>query len=171
VRDEVFVPDSKPRARPPGPKLTAPLIMTIVVLTIAANNLNLILPTMIVRALDAFATGQLVLGTLVVEFLAVATGIVFFTYLQNSTQTYATGRVARDRRTTLVAKLAAQDLAYIQRTTTAKLLTNLTSDVDAVKLFVSQAVWVIVSSVFLILSAATSHSGELDDREIEWRDL
>ena len=38
--------------------------------------------------------------------------------------------------------------------TTAKLLTNLTSDVDAVKLFVSQAVGSLVSSVFLILGAS-----------------
>jgi ATP-binding cassette subfamily B protein len=54
----------------------------------------------------------------------------------------------------VAAKLATQDLAYIQRTTTAKLLTNLTSDVDAVKLFVAQAVASLVSSVFLILGAS-----------------
>jgi ATP-binding cassette subfamily B protein len=149
-----------PPAAPAGPKLTsllkpyAPLITTIVVLTIAANSLNLIVPKIIARAIDTFATNRLVVGTLVVEFLAVAIGIFFFTYLQNIAQTYASERVARDLRTKLVAKLATQDLAYIQRTTTAKLLTNLTSDVDAVKLFVSQAVGSLVSSVFLILGAS-----------------
>jgi ATP-binding cassette subfamily B protein len=154
------VPDSKTSGRPAGPQLTAllkpyaRLIVTIVVLTIAANSLNLIVPKMIARAIDTFATGQLVLRTLVVEFLAVALGIFFFTYLQYIAQTYASERVARDLRTTLVAKLATQDLAYIQRTTTARLLTNLTSDVDAVKLFVSQAVGSLVSSVFLILGAS-----------------
>jgi ATP-binding cassette, subfamily B, bacterial len=154
------VPDSKPTPGPAGPKLTAllgpyaPLIVTIVVLTIAANGLNLIVPKMIARAIDTFATSQLVLGTLVAEFLAVAIGIFFFTYLQNIVQTYASERVARDLRTKLVAKIATQDLAYIQRATTARLLTNLTSDVDAVKLFVSQAVGSLVSSVFLILGAS-----------------
>jgi len=154
------VPDSKLTAGPAGPKLTAllkpyaPLILTIVVLTIAANGLNLIVPKMIARAIDTFATSQLGLGTLVVDFLAVAIGIFFFTYLQNIVQTYASERVARDLRTKLVAKLATQDLAYVQRTTTARLLTNLTSDVDAVKLFVSQAVGSLVSSVFLILGAS-----------------
>jgi len=79
------VPDSKLTPGPAGPKLTtllkpyAPLIVTIVVLTIAANALNLIVPKMMARAIDASATGQLVLGTLVVEFLAVAIGIFFFT--------------------------------------------------------------------------------------------
>jgi ATP-binding cassette, subfamily B, bacterial len=147
-------------ARPAGPNLTAllrpyaALIVTIVALTIVANSLNLIVPKMIARAIDTFATRQLVPGTLVVEFLAVAIGIFFFTYLQNVVQTYASERVARDLRTELVAKLATQDLAYIQRTTTARLLTNLTSDVDAVKLFVSQAVGSLVSSIVLILGAS-----------------
>ena len=154
------MPGSKLADRLAGPKLTAllkpyaPLIATIVVLTVAANGLNLIVPKMIARAIDTFATSQLVLPTLVVEFLVVAIGIFFFTYLQNIVQTYASERVARDLRTKLVATLATQDLAYIQRTTTARLLTNLTSDVDAVKLFVSQAVGSLVSSVFLILGAS-----------------
>jgi ATP-binding cassette subfamily B protein len=154
------VPDSNAPARPAGQTLTpllkpyAPLIVTIVVLTVAANGLNLIVPKMIARAIDTFDASRLVPGTLVVEFLAVAIGIFFFTYLQNIAQTYASERVAKDLRTTLVAKLATQDLAYIQRTTTARLLTNLTSDIDAVKLFVSQAVGSLVSSVFLILGAS-----------------
>ena len=62
--------------------------------------------------------------------------------------------MARDLRTQLVAKLATQDLAYIQQITPARLLTNLTSDVDAVKLFVSQAIASLVSSVFLIIGAS-----------------
>ena len=94
------------------------------------------------------------LSTVEIELLVVAIGIFFFTYLQNIAQTYASERVARDLRTRLVAKLSVQDLAYIQQTTTAKLLTNLTSDVDAVKMFVSQAVGSLVSSVFLILGAS-----------------
>ena len=67
------MPDSKPPATPAEPKLTAllkpyaPLILTIVLLTIAANSLNLIVPKMIARAIDTFATSQLVLGTLAVQ--------------------------------------------------------------------------------------------------------
>ena len=40
------------------------------------------------------------------------------------TVTFTSERVARDLRTSLVAKLATQDVAYIQRTTTATLLTD-----------------------------------------------
>jgi ATP-binding cassette subfamily B protein len=147
-------------APPAGPKLTAllkpyaSLIGMIVGLTVAANALNLLVPKLIARAIDTFAENRLAFGTLIVEFLVVGAGIFVFTYLQNIAQTFASERVARDLRTQLVAKLATQDLAYIQQITTAKLLTNLTSDVDAVKLFVSQAVGSLVSSVFLILGAS-----------------
>jgi ATP-binding cassette subfamily B protein len=146
--------------RPAAPKLTGllapylPLVATIIGFTIAASSLNLLVPTILARAIDAFAAGQLVVGTLVGEFAAVAAGIFVFTYLQYAAQVYASERVARDLRTRIIAKLATQDLAYIQRVGSAVLLTNLTSDVDAVKLFVSQAVGSIVSSVFLIVGTS-----------------
>ena len=132
----------------------ASLIATIIGFTVAANALNLLVPKIIARAIDTFAATQLVIGTLVVEFLVVAVGIFVFSYLQNVAQVYASERVARDLRTKIVAKLATQDLAYINRVGSAVLLTNLTSDVDAVKMFVAQAVGSIVSSVFLILGTS-----------------
>ncbi len=153
--------DPKPPTRPAGPKLTTLLkpytraIVTIVLMTIAANALNLAVPKIIARAIDSYATGRSSWSARwSSSFSAVALGIFVFTYFQAIAQTLASERVARDLRTTIATKLATQDLAYIQRTTTAKLLTNLTSDVDAVKLFVSQAVGSLVSSVFLILGAS-----------------
>jgi ATP-binding cassette subfamily B protein len=149
----------KPK-RPAGPRLTGllkpyrPFVVAIVALTIAANGLNLFVPKLIARAIDTFAANRLVAGTLVGEFIAVAIGIFVFTYLQNIVQTIAAERVARDLRTKLVKTLARQSLAFIQQATTAKLLTNLTSDVDAVKLFVSQAVGSLIASVFLIAGAS-----------------
>jgi len=146
--------------KPAGPKLTAlltpyrPFVASIIVLTIAANGLNLLVPKLIARAIDSFAVNGLVPRSLVIEFVAVAVGIFIFTYAQNIAQTFAAERVARDLRTRLAARLAVQSLAYIQQATMAKLLTNLTSDVDAVKLFVSQAVGSIIASIFLIVGAS-----------------
>ena len=146
--------------RPPMPKLTGllkpyvSLIATIIGFTIAANALNLLVPKIIARGIDAYAANQLVAGTMVAEFLAVAVGIFGFTYLQNVAQVYASEKVARDLRTKIFAKLATQDLAYMNRVGSAVLLTNLTSDVDAVKMFVSLAVGSIVSSIFLIIGTS-----------------
>ena len=150
----------KKPARPAGPKLTAlltpyrPLVAGIVCLTIGGNALNLVVPKLLARAIDTFAASRGVPNALILEFAAVAIGVFVFSYLQNIAQTVAAERVARDLRTRIAAKLATQSLAYIQQVTTARLLTNLTSDVDAVKLFVAQAVGSIVASVFLIVGAS-----------------
>jgi len=160
----VSQPKISPRTTPPGRPSGASLVPllrpygrligTITALTVAANGLNLVVPKLVARAIDTFATSRFVLTTLVLEFLAISMGVFVLTYLQNIAQTLASERVARDLRTRIVAKLATQDAAYIQRTTSATLLTNLTSDVDAVKLFVSQAVGSLVSSVVLIVGAS-----------------
>lgn len=69
-------------------------------------------------------------------------------------QTYTSERVARDMRMKLIKKISLQDYNYIQIATPSKLLTNLTSDVDSIKTFVSQAISSIISSVFLIIGAS-----------------
>src|SRR5262249_19015311 len=146
--------------RPQGPSLLGllkpyrALIAVLVVMTVAANSLNLIVPKVIANAIDTYAQQRLVLTTLAAEFFAVALGILVFSYLQVIVQTYASERVARDIRTGLVEKISGQDHAFIQQMTPAKLLTNLTSDVDALKMFVSQAIASIVSSFFLIIGAS-----------------
>ncbi len=154
---------SKPSSRPPRPKgpnlfgLLKPYkgqIALLIVLTITANGLNLVVPKIISSAIDAYTNGTFVLNTMLIEFVSVAIGIFAFTYIQSIVQTYASERVARDLRTKLAASISQQEYAYIQRATPGKLLTNLTSDIDAVKLFVSQAIVSIISSIFLIIGAS-----------------
>ena len=130
------------------------LISILIAITILGNSLNLLVPRIIAHAIDNYTQQRLILTTLVVEFFAAALGIFVFSYLQAVAQTYASERVARDLRTRLVANISTQDHAFIQQVTPAKLLTNLTSDVDAVKMFVSQAIASIISSVFLIIGAS-----------------
>jgi ATP-binding cassette, subfamily B, bacterial len=149
-----------PRGRPPGPSLFGllkpyrKLVLILVLMTIFGNALNLIVPRIISHAIDTYAQQRLILGSMIGQFLAVAVGIFVFGYLQAVAQTYASERVARDLRTQLVLKISNQDHAFIQQATPAKLLTNLTSDVDAVKMFVAQAIASIISSVFLIIGAS-----------------
>jgi len=143
-----------------APKLTALLtpyrgrVAAIVSLTVVANGFNLLVPKLVANAIDRFAATHAVPPALIGEFVAVATGVFVFTYLQNVVQIFTAERVARDLRTRLVARVAVQNVAYVQQVTPAKLLTNLTSDVDAVKLFISQAVGSLISSVVLILGAS-----------------
>ena len=129
-------------------------IAGIIVLTVASNGLSLVIPKLVAAAIDAYGRGGFNLQTLTIEFFLATVFIFIFTYLQGVVQTYASELVARDLRTKVVAKLAAQDYSFVERVTSAKLLTNLTSDADAVKSFVSLVIPSLVSSVFLIVGAS-----------------
>jgi ATP-binding cassette, subfamily B, bacterial len=131
-----------------------PWIALLVVLTILANSLNLVVPRIISDAVDEIGKPSLSISGLVFEFAAVAAGIFVLTYLQAIVQTFTSERVARDLRVRLVGKIAQQDFAYVPTTSPSRLLTNLTSDVDAIKSFISQAIASIVSSAFLIVGAS-----------------
>jgi ATP-binding cassette subfamily B protein len=130
-------------------------VVALVALTVLANGLNLVVPKLIAVAIDAATAGSFALVGTVTEFGAIAVGIFMLTYLQAIVQTLTSERVARDLRTRLINKISQQDHAYVQDIGAAKLLTNLTSDVDAIKNFVSQAIASIISSLFLIIGAST----------------
>ncbi len=129
-------------------------IILLLVLTVGANALNLAVPKIMAQAIDSFTAGHFVLMSVIVVFSLVGVVIFILAYLQSVTQTYVAERVARDLRTAIADKISRQEYASIQQITPAKLLTNLTSDVDAVKNFVSQAIASIVSSIFLIFGTS-----------------
>lgn len=128
-------------------------IALLVALTILSNGLNLVVPKIIAHAIDSYTLGSFSIKTIALEFFLVAMAIFIFTYLQSIVQTYTAELVAKNLRTQVAAKISVQDHAYIQQVTPSKLLTNLTSDVDAVKSFVAQAISSIISSAFLIIGA------------------
>ena len=148
-----------PPKRAPSPlvgllKPYSKMILLLILLALISNGVNLVLPILISRGIDAYSAGQFVLKTTVIEFLVAALLIFVFTYLQSIVQTYASERVARDLRTQLADKISRQSFAYIQQTNPSRLLTNLTSDIDSVKTFVSQAIVSIVSSLCIIIGAS-----------------
>ncbi len=149
-----------PPKPPRGPGLFAllkpyrGLTAAMVVLTIAGNALNLLVPRIIARAVDSFTQQNFVMSSLIWEFALVASAVFILSYLQSIAQTYASEYVARDLRTRVAAKISTRSYAEVEALTPAKLLTNLTSDIDAVKLFVSQAVATIIASIFLIIGTS-----------------
>lgn len=149
--------------KPPGPPqgglfvLVKPykgLVAALAALTILANALNLVVPKLIAKAIDNYQKPDFALGPMIARFLLVCVSAFLLTYLQSLVQTYASERVAKDLRARLVAKLATQTYSFVEHITPAKLLTNLTSDVDGVKLFVSMAIATIISSIFLIAGSS-----------------
>ena len=130
------------------------LIAGLILLTVAGNALNLLIPRLVADAIDSYTAGAFVASAVARQLLLTVCGIFVFASLQSLVQAYAAEKVARDLRRRLVERIAEQDHGYVQRVSPAALLTHLTSDVDAVKMFVSQAIAALISSVFLIAGAS-----------------
>lgn len=128
-------------------------VILLVLLGVVINGLTLWLPRLLSHGIDGFFKGGS-LNIILLQF-GIASGFIFIlTYVQSITQTFASERVARDLRNKLSEKISTYSFAGIQEVTPSKLLTNLTSDIDAIKNFVSQAVVSIVSSAILILGGS-----------------
>ena len=154
-------PRPTPRARPPkGPSLIGLLkpyrgwIILLVLLTVTSSALGLFVPRIVGSAIDAFTGGAHDLTPQVTALAALTLGGLIAGGLQVVVQVYASEKVARDLRARLAGVIAIQDYASVEALTPARLLTNLTSDVDAIKGFVSMAVASLISSVFLIFGAS-----------------
>lgn len=127
------------------------MVFLLIIFALGGNAANLVIPKIISRGIDAFTGGNYEFKTIIIEFIVAATVIFIFSYLQMIVQTYASERVGFDLRKKLSDKISRQSFAFIQKSNPSKLLTNLTSDMDSVKMFVSQAVTSIVSSAFMII--------------------
>lgn len=130
------------------------LTLLLLVFTLFGNAINLLLPKIISKSIDAFSRGHFNWQRVLLEFSVAVVSIFIFSYLQSVIQTYASERVARELRTRLSEKISNQSFAFIEEANPARLLTNLTADVDSIKLFISQAIVSIVSSVFIIIGVS-----------------
>src|SRR5579871_2463869 len=148
---------SKKEAKPKGPNLFGVLkpyrrqIVGLVILSLVMNSISLVIPRIISAGIDAFVFHRLDVQVIAWEFLAAMGGVFVFSFGLSYLQTYASERVARDLRTQLAERISRQNYSFLQKTNSAQLLTNLTSDVDSIKMFVSQAFVSIFSSAFVIL--------------------
>lgn len=130
------------------------MIALLIVFTLAGNAANLVIPKIISHGIDAYSAGNYVLNSILVEFIIAVAIIFLFSVLQTVVQTYASEKVGFDLRKQLSDKISKQSYAFVLEANPSKLLTNLTSDMDAVKMFVSNGVSSIVSSLFMIIGTS-----------------
>ncbi|HWZ35512.1 MAG TPA: ABC transporter ATP-binding protein [Mucilaginibacter sp.] len=146
------------KKKPPGiGRLLKPyggLILLLLLFALLSNTINLLLPKIIANGIDAYTHHTFDVRRIVTEFSGAVALIFVFAYLQSIIQTYASERVARDLRTRLADKISRQSHAFVEQANPSKLLTNLTADTDSIKMFVSQAIVSMASSVFIIIGAS-----------------
>lgn len=130
------------------------MIVLLIVFTLIGNAANLVIPKIISHGIDSYSAGNYVLKTILIEFLIAVAVIFLFSLLQTIVQTYASEKVGFDLRKQLSDKISKQSYAFVLKANPSKLLTNLTSDMDAVKMFVSHGVSSIVSSLFMIIGTS-----------------
>ena len=151
-------PELAKPVKPRGPGLSSlmkpyrGMITLLIFFALVSNGINLILPRIIASGIDAYPS-HYILNKILIEFISAAFIIFIFTYLQSIIQTNTAERVARDLRSRLAAKISTQSFMAVEKANPSKLLTNLTADVDSVKLFVSQAIVTIASSLIIIIGA------------------
>ena len=130
------------------------LVTVLIIMALLGSGINILIPKIIAHGIDAYSSNHFDARSIVFQFLAAGTAIFIFTFLQNIIQVYASEKVAKDLRTQLSDKISYQSYAYVLKSNPSKLLTNLTSDIDSVKMFVSQAFVTIISSVFVIVGTS-----------------
>lgn len=130
------------------------MIFGLIAFALLSNAVNLVIPKLISHSIDDFSKGAFDYQKIILEFLIAALIIFVFTFLQGILQTYASERVARDLRTKLSDKISRQSYAFVLQSNPSKLLTNLTSDMDSIKMFVSMAVVSLASSLFIVIGAS-----------------
>ena len=151
-------PHTANTAKPPGIfSLLKPyygLVILLIAFALFSNGINLLLPKLTGSGIDAYTHGHFVYKPFIIRFTVYVILIFVFSYLQSIIQTYASEKVARDLRSRLSDKISKQSHAFVEKVNPNKLLTNLTADVDSIKMFVSQAVVSIFSSLFIIIGVS-----------------
>lgn len=130
------------------------LITLLLLFALISNGVNLVLPKLVANGIDAYTNGTFDVNAILIKFSAAILLVFLFTFLQSIIQTYASEKVAKDLRTQLADQISRQSNAYIEQANPSKLLTNLTADVDSIKLFIAQAIVSITSSIFIIIGAS-----------------
>lgn len=125
-----------------------------IIMALLGSGINMLIPKIISHGIDSFTANKYNLRSVIFQFLLASSSIFVFSFLQNIIQTYASERVGRDLRSRLSNKISRQSYAFVLKSNPSKLLTNLTSDIDSVKMFVSMAFVTIISSVFVIVGTS-----------------
>lgn len=130
------------------------LVSVLLILALLSNGLNLLIPKLIQKGIDDYTAGAYNLTQIIIWFAGASAIIFILTYLQTIFQSFISEKVVRDLRFRLSYKISEQNFTYISEHTSSRLLTNITSDADAVKMFISQSIVSIISSGVLIVGAA-----------------
>jgi ATP-binding cassette, subfamily B, bacterial len=125
----------------------------LLLLTLIVSGINLYVPKVISRAIDTFARGTFDQSSLITRFGLVIAVTLVISLLQTFLQTRLAENVGRDLRNRIADKISRLSYRQVLNQTPSKLLTNFTSDIDAIKQFVALGFVMLTSSIILIIGS------------------
>ncbi|PIV90704.1 ABC transporter ATP-binding protein [Candidatus Gracilibacteria bacterium CG17_big_fil_post_rev_8_21_14_2_50_48_13] len=147
---------TQPRKPAPLKKLLRPYrtwLTALFVLTLLSNGLNLWIPQIISQGIDTFASTSGVSPSIFWQFFWFMLLIFALGVAQGILQSLLSEKVAFHLRRDMAEKISRQPYAYIEEVSSAKLMTHMTADVDAVKSYIAMAV-VAMNSAYLIIGGS-----------------
>jgi ATP-binding cassette subfamily B protein len=130
------------------------LLSMLLLFSLISNIASLSLPRLVGLGINQCTQTGLAPIDLAWQFVGVCSVVFVFASLQSLVQIYTSERTARDLRERLANHISEQSCQFVQRTEPSRLLTNLTSDVDAVKAFVADALVGLLTSLVILLGAS-----------------
>lgn len=131
-----------------------PWVLSVIALSLLINGLTLILPKINARAIDSLQLGTYNKEDFIILFGAISTVIIIFGLLQGVVSSITAEKIAAELRRQVIAKISRQSFTYINTVSTSKILTNLTADVDAVKLFINQGLVIAFAAIVQLIGSA-----------------
>jgi len=129
-------------------------IFLVIFLSILVNGLSLILPRINSRAIDSLQTHNYNEKDFLLLYIGITTVILVIGLIRNVVGSITSEKIAAELRRQIIEKLSKQSFSYINEVSSSKLLTNLTSDVDAVKLFINQGLVIAFAAVVELVGSA-----------------
>lgn len=127
-------------------------VIFVTILGLAANVLGLYVPSIGARIIDSNIAASQTAALWQLGYVALATFII--TVIQIYISTFFSEKVAFDIRRNIIETLSRQTFSYITSSTPGRLLTVVTSDVDAVKGVVSQGLVTLFGAIVTLIGAA-----------------
>lgn len=116
------------------------LIAGIALLSTAANGLSLYFPKKIGEYIDAYSIGNSDLSSILGILGGLAVLVLVLTILQAWLSVYTSEKVSLDLRQSLISSLKNRSFSYMRDMAGGKLITVMTSDVDAVKNLIASGI-------------------------------
>lgn len=120
-----------------------------------SNGANLLIPRILGDSIDNFSQNRDIykLSPDIWILSGIAIFVVIVTILQTIISVYIAERVAKDLRDSLIKKILAQPISFVEEKDSAELFTNITSDVEQVKDIISQGFASIFSALIILIGS------------------